>query len=261
MGMMSIGRSNVRRITLKNADGSVAGTVSISAPEKKKKKRLQYNFKEISSQILWAKTCGSAKQIAVRARVKAATLRMQRKVGEYDDKELDNAIVHAEQIARIAKKRMKQLQEEERAGKHSGETICEAELEEKDKDAGLTDMITPQDLDRSGEAVKECIRELEELLKQMEMSEDLEELSGITVQEDMDPADLELLKKKHRADELREITEADMKYLKTFFARLEKERREAAGGVSLEISGIEMPVPSAAEQAVIIEGGNFDTMA
>ena len=86
MGMMSIGRSNVRRITLKNADGSVAGTVSISAPEKKKKKRLQYNFKEISSQILRAKTCGSAKQIAVRARVKAATLRMQRKVGEYDDK-------------------------------------------------------------------------------------------------------------------------------------------------------------------------------
>ena len=69
------------------------------------------------------------------------------------------------------------------------------------------------------------------------------------------------MKKKHRADELREIAEADMKYLKAFFTKLERDRREVSSGVSLNLSGVEMPVPVAAEEPVIIEGGSFDVMA
>ena len=249
------------KVTLKNPDGSVAATVSFHTPEKKKVKRLNYNFKEISGQILRAKTCMSAKQVAVRARSKAAILRRQLKCGVYDDQELESAILHAEQMVRIAKKRMRHLEEEERAGKEKGETICEAELEGKEEETTLGDMIMPEDLGLSGEKVKELMQELQDLLEEMESQDELSDLYGITAGADIDPADLELMKKKHRADELREIAEADMKYLKAFFTKLERDRREVSSGVSLNLSGVEMPVPVAAEEPVIIEGGSFDVMA
>ena len=60
----------------------------------------------------------------------------------------------------------------------------------------------------------------------------------------MDPEDLEMLKKKHRAKELRKITEADMEYLKALFNELEKEKQDNQNGVSLELAGIEVsPFP------------------
>lgn len=264
---MAIGFGNpgkARRITLKNPDGSTAVTISINTASKKKLKKLNYNFKEISGQILRAKTCMSAKQVAVRARSKAAILRRQMKCGEYDDTELEHAIQHADQMVRIAKKRMKHLQEEERAGKNSGETVCEAEMEEK------TETVSLSDIKEDSEKIRELIREMQDMLEQLDDPEELEGLSGITTYEDMDPADLELMKKKHRADELREIAEADMRYLKAVFSRLEKERREASGsgsgshttgnGVSLEISGMEIPV-TPAEQPVPAEGGCIDMKA
>ncbi len=249
-----------RKIMLKNPDGSVAATISFSKPEKKKVKRLNYNFKEISGQILRAKTCTSAKQVAVRARSKAAILRRQLKCGVYDDQELESAILHAEQMVRIAKKRMKHLEEEERSAKQKGENICEAELEGEEEKTDAGDMILPEDLGLSGEKMKELMQELQNLLEEMESQDGLEDLYGITAGTNLDPADLELMKKKHRADELREIAEADMKYLKAFFSKLERDRREVASGVSLQLSGVEMPVPLAPEEPLIIEGGSFDVM-
>lgn len=57
-------------IQLKRADGTVVASVSRSVSKKssKKKKRLQYNFKEISRQIMAAKTSVGAGSIAARAR-------------------------------------------------------------------------------------------------------------------------------------------------------------------------------------------------
>ena len=61
MGMrIGSNNSNAAIIRLRNANGSSAGTVRISSPTKKKFKRLNYNFKEISSQILLTKTSGGA---------------------------------------------------------------------------------------------------------------------------------------------------------------------------------------------------------
>ena len=68
MGMrIGLNNSNVKVIKLRNATGSSAGTVRISSPEKKKLKRLNYNFKQISSQILLTKTSGGANRIKIRA--------------------------------------------------------------------------------------------------------------------------------------------------------------------------------------------------
>ncbi len=93
----------------------------------------------------------------------------------------------------------------------------------------------------------------------------------------MDPEDLDQLKKKHRAEELRKIMEADMKYLKAMFEKMAKEQQESAGGVSsssdngerptgydtggvsLELGGVEIPVESQAVSAAeLVEGGMID---
>ena len=106
------------------------------------------------------------------------------------------------------------------------------------------------------------MQELQEEVMESDGFGDLEELAEV-LRADMDPEDLELLKKKHRSDELREIAEADMKYLKAFFQKLERDKQAAmsssgggdsnsssggsytGSGVSLELSGMAQPVPAA----------------
>ena len=78
---------------------------------------------------------------------------------------------------------------------------------------------------------------------------------------------MEQLKKKHRSDEMREIMDADMKYLRAVFNKLEKERQSLSSGaksfgdipagVTLEISGLEMPV-ELPQMPVNTEGGCMD---
>lgn len=272
MSMMIGGiNSNVKRMTLKKADGTVAGSISVSKPKEVKKKKLSYNFKEISNQILQTKTAINAKQVVSRAFSQVVLLRLKYRTGQYDDEEVRHAIEHAEQMARVAKKRMKHLQEEESAKPHGG--ICQADLDEETPEIELEDLDNGDDSGISEEELKELmqelkkeIRDMEELAKEMSEDLDLDDLIGEVVQvvrKEMDPEDLELLKKKHRAEELREIMEADMKYLKAVFDKLAKEKQESSngsggfGGVSLEIGGMEMPV-EITEAPVMTEGGGVD---
>lgn len=266
MGMI-IGRDTaVRTITLRNRDGSAAGTISISKSgsknkNKKKLKRLQYNFKGMSAAILRAKTSGSARQAVTKTRTEAAMLRKKLKCGEYDDEELKMAIIHADQMVKIAKKRMKHLQEEERLKKGG---FCEAEMEEyEEQDLEYPELTGDEEIDV--EELKRLMEEMQKLQEEMAESQDfgdLEELAEV-LRADMDPEDLELMKKKHRSDELREIAEADMKYLKAFFQKLERDKQAAmsgssgsgdgnsgsggtncgSSGVSLELSGTAQLVP------------------
>ena len=62
--------------------------------------------------------------------------------------------------------------------------------------------------------------EMQALLEDMgleELSESLEVVKG-----DMDPADLRMMKIKHRNKEMKEIVKADSEYLKAYFEHLEK---------------------------------------
>lgn len=276
MGMMiGSNSSTVRRIDLKSADGTVAGSISYSTATKKttsqkKPKRLQYNFKEISSQILRAKTSGSARLAVAKARSKIALLQRQQKNGEYDEKEVEMAILHAKSMERVARKRLKNLEMEESVKK--GGKACPNTPEEEYDEPTMNDMgeedsvqLSKEELQKLAQelrqAMDEAMRDLEEEIAGNKLTEELTEV----ISDDMDPADLEQLKKKHRADELREIAEADMKYLRALFDKLAKEKQNISSGslnnssdaVSLEISGVEMPV-EAAEVPVPAEGGNVD---
>lgn len=273
--MIGSNSSTVRRIDLKGTDGTVVGSISYSTATKKttnqrKPKRLQYNFKEISSQILRAKTSGSARLAVAKARSKIALLQRQQKNGEYDEKEVAMAILHARSMERVARKRLKHLEMEEsiKKGGKAYPDAPEKEYEEPtledmggEDSFGLSKEEMQKLMQELRQAMDEVMRDLEEEMADSDLTEELTEvISG-----DMDSADLEQLKKKHRADELREIVEADMKYLRALFDKLAKEKQNISSGsfnnssdaVSLEISGVEMPVETA-EAPAPAEGANVD---
>lgn len=286
MGMKvagAYGSKTVRRLELKRADGTVAGSVTVTKTEKKKrKKKIQYNFKEISGRIMRSKTSGTARQTLVSARQKVVSLRRMwiTRYGVYDDRELYHAIVHAEAIARVAKKRLKHLQEEERADKQGGP--CEAEQEDQEKEILTEEMFSEEELaGMDPEELQELLQECQEIMQ--EAMEELDRLSRgmgsleeelmLANTEDMDPADLEQMKRKHRADELRDIMLADMRYLKALFDKLAKEKESggsgigeggyensgADAGVSLELSGMGVPVEASAPTAAeLVEGAIID---
>lgn len=282
MMSMKVSNSNVKRYVIRRPDGSVAGSMSVSkSGAQKKKKRLQYNFKQISNQILQTKTPTSARQVLTRARAKVVSLRRKLNLEGYECSEVRHALIHAEKIARIAKKRMKHLQEEESIHKKGGP--CEGDLVDEFEELDEDELWETEDAAQiSEEKMKEIMQELQEEIRELEeaLSDEtgLRELADemmVLSNREMDPADLELLKKKHRAEEMREIMEADLKYLKAMFDKLERERQEGPGnlnsnsdnnsatnskGVSLELGGIDIPV-EAAQGLVLPQGGTLDILA
>lgn len=73
--------NNVKEYTIKNPDGSVAGTIRITKPAKKKPKRLQYNFKYVSTRILMSKTSESAGKALATAQSNIGALYRKLKLG------------------------------------------------------------------------------------------------------------------------------------------------------------------------------------
>ncbi|MDE7258593.1 MAG: hypothetical protein K2N77_05075 [Lachnospiraceae bacterium] len=297
--MVGTRNSDVIKIEMYNRDGSYAGTMTVSKPRKrtttntksvsmannkKKKKKLQYNFKRLSNQIMRTKTSINAKQLTTKTKFQIADLRMKLISGDYDYVEIHNALTHAEKIARVAKKRLKHLQEEENLEKSGGKGMTEPEemQTEKDEEDEIIDTtgMTQDELKQLVQEIQEELEKIEEELeKTMEDSQDLMEEFVQGSKQQMDPKDLELLKKKHRADEIRDIMKADMEYLKALFDKLEKEKGAGisgfgdnssssdsddssgnSSGVSLQIGGIDIPV-SNVEAPLEIAGATVDVMA
>lgn len=293
--MLGISVSNRKRMEIKDMSGKVVGSVTVTkgkASQVVVKKRLPYSFKEISTRLLKTKKSGNAHQVLISARQKAVSLRLMYKGGVYDDDEVLAALMHAQAIVRVAKKREKHLQEEERAEKKIGKdgVFCEADLEEKTEEASSRQTHKEEreqtkakmDLQRMQKLMEQYERMMQEAMKELEQLDNIDALSeelGIDGEVSMDPEDLELMKKKHRADEMRAIVEADMKYLKFMFDKLEKERQSnnnsissyssvsydsnssANDSVSLELGGVDIPVEAAPDAMTIVEGGAVDVEA
>lgn len=256
-----------------NKSKAVNNILRFSKPKNRyqtKKKRLGYNFKKLSTQIMTSKTSSNAGKAVRDARGTLVTLLLKQKNGNYDEKELKSAIEHVKDMMRIAKKRKRHMEEEERAAR-SGSCFAEEEArvseeEEKKEEEQQSEINT--------EELEELARELKRLMQ--ESAAEMKKLADEIVSaswDDMDKKDLDNLKRKHRADELRELIEADMKYLKALFDKLAKEKQQsasaanfsssessssdAARGVSLQISGMDMPVETA-EAPVPAEGASVD---
>lgn len=276
MSMMIGGSNSANKVTrIKDLNGNTVATISVSSSKKGKKKRLQYSFKSISNQIMQAKTPNTAKMVATKARGKVAMLQRNIDNDDYDETELRHAIIHAKKMLRIAKKKMRHLEEEQAAkqqkttqieddGDGVPELPDEEEREQEQQEEELNQMVDEyQDL--MSELMAEFTQQtMEQMMEETQLQELADAFMGDVQQVDMSPEDLDKLKKKHRSDELREIMEADMKYLKAMINKLERERQEISTesftnpSVTLEISGIEMPVTAMQAPPVTPEGEVID---
>ncbi|MCM1386812.1 MAG: hypothetical protein NC231_05765 [Bacillus sp. (in: Bacteria)] len=285
-------KGNTTYITLKNKDGSTMGTLAVTKATraKTKKKKLTYNFKKVSNRIMASKTSSHANKAVREARGELVQLLMKQKSGDYDEKAVSDAITHARAIERVAKKHRKHIEEEERAKQtNSGmteeteeeeETLEEEEVEETEQAQQQAQaQQQQQQAERAAREMEQLAQEIEQMLRESEeaMNELADELMSSASCEHMDDDDIEQMKKRHRSEELRDIMEADMKYLKALFDRLAKEKQANASGadsysssdsantnssypisgVSLEIAGVDVPVETAAAP-VPAEGGCVD---
>ncbi|WP_026662471.1 hypothetical protein [Butyrivibrio proteoclasticus] len=180
-------------------DQSVSYADQLRAMRKKtkevsnEKKKLQYNFKKISSQIVRSKNSVSARKAVQAAKREIARLKRLKGSGEYDDEELQLAIDHAKSMEKVAKKKVVHLEQEElveRAHRGFGAALEEIE-EKKQEDEGEVEenteeseeLIAPsEELDVDEEYLPEYDYQhemqiaMEEYQQQMqEISEEIEE--------------------------------------------------------------------------------------
>lgn len=233
---------------------------------KKKTKKLNYNYRDVSGRILRAKTSVSANLVVAHARTMVAVLRRRYGCGEYNDRDLEIAIVHAEKMVRIAKKKVKNLKMEEQ-GKRASEADQAEERYEDEKSLNTADMQS-EEREVSEEELRDMIKELEQELQKLAAENSMDDLTdaclvggGAASKED-----LEKIKKKHRCDEMRQIVEADMKYLKAVFQRMLQEQQEIATAATLELSSAAAGTPisvsaAAAANAPTDSGGTVDASA
>lgn len=99
------------------------------------KKKLQYSFKKISSQIIRSKNSVSARSAVQAAKREVMRLIRLRNTGEYDDEELQLAIDHAKSMEQVARKKAVHLEQEEMVERHQkGFGAALEEIEDKKKE-------------------------------------------------------------------------------------------------------------------------------
>lgn len=108
-------------------------------------KKLKYQFKNISAKILRSKTSASAKQVVGQVRREILRLKREKQSGSYSEEEIEAAITHAKAMERVARKKVKHLEEEELAEASGG--LCadiqieEHDLAEKENDISSDDLM------------------------------------------------------------------------------------------------------------------------
>ena len=147
-------RENTKRATVVDQGLSYAKSLQASRTSSKEaalqKKKLQYSYKKISSQILRSKTSTSARSAASAAKREVMRLKRLKGNSDYDQEELELSIEHAKAMERVAKKKMHHLQQEEmieRTGSGLAQEIEEREEESDDRTEDSEDYTTDTDSD------------------------------------------------------------------------------------------------------------------
>ncbi len=111
------------------------------------KKKLRYQFKDISSKIIRSKTSQTARQAVSSARRELLRLKEEKKSGKYDAEEIEAAITHAKAMERAARKKVKHLEEEEML-KASGGPCADIEIEQEERlEDSQEENIESEDID------------------------------------------------------------------------------------------------------------------
>lgn len=237
-------------------------------------KKIKYQFKNLSSRIISSKTSIAAKQAAGQARREVLRLKNEKLKGGEDNSELDAAIAHAKAMERVAKKKAKHLEEEERVKVGDGYSIDQIEaddeafekavdndemeeaeaLEEFEEEQLSAELEAEQQAieQQVSEALTELISDLTDEMQELmdEMSLDEMMLMETAPGEELDPEELKDLKIKHRNKEMKELVQADAEYLKAVFDSLEKSQavdsNPVSVGATVNMASQVMDIPSVA---------------
>lgn len=195
-GMVTVNNSN------RMQGGISAIRMTSRKPTSKTKKQLNYNHREISGQLVRAKKSQNAATVVTRAKSRLATLQRQAGSGQYDSKEMANALAHARRMVRCAQLKVQNLREEEREQKsHKRERRSESQKNRNEVKRRVAQK------ERSVKS-KVVTQEIQKATKEKRIRRELAQKSRI-----------------HRNQEQNQITEADMKYLKGL--------KETNGGVKI----------------------------
>lgn len=198
-------------------------------------KSVKYQFKNISSQILRAKTSTSARQAVGQAEREVLRLKREKMKEGVDETEIDAAITHAKAMERVARRKVKHLLQEEMAeASGTKETmVTEEEIysigdvkDNEGKRDKITDDAEPEEtVERVEDLLEDMSREMQELMEDTGLEELNDALEAETA--DMEPEDIKMLKIKHRNKEMKDIVKADSEYLKAVFDHLEEQKNGA----------------------------------
>lgn len=240
-----------------------------------KKKKLNYNYKKISRQITMNNTSTGARRVITKAREEVVSLLRKQMSGKYDETDLRHAIIHARKMERVARRKKKHLEEEEKAAATGKGLVEQGAASNEDERMKKLEESMEHVKDEELERMQELMEEYERLMQELEDTgggnDLMKEYMGASEQE-MTPEQVDQLRKKHRANEMKDIVEADMKYLKAMFNKLEREKQavsqqafqqETNPAVSLELQGVDIPVSPDVGQsgAELVEGANVDALA
>ncbi len=240
-----------------------------------KKKKLNYNYKKISRQITMNNTSTGARRVITKAREEVVSLLRKQMSGKYDETDLRHAIIHARKMERVARRKKKHLEEEEKAAATGKGLVEQGAASNEDERMKKLEESMEHVKDEELERMQELMEEYERLMQELEdtggVNDLMKEYMGASEQE-MTPEQVDQLRKKHRANEMKDIVEADMKYLKAMFNKLEREKQavsqqafqqETNPAVSLELQGVDIPVSPDVGQsgAELVEGANVDALA
>lgn len=180
---------------------------------KRPKKKLNYNPREISSQLVRAKKSNNAGVVLIRARGKLSVLYKAYASGQYNNSEVQIAIVHARRMVECSRIKVRNLKEEEiLEGKNNRDKVNG----EQKKRNEIRRRVRRKEQDAK---VKMALEENQRILKEKMQKQILFQKRRI-----------------HRNYEQSKITEADLKYLEDQIKNNQSDNSSEYDGVSLEIS-------------------------
>ena len=186
---------------------------------KSTKKSLNYNAKQISSQLIRATKSRTAAAVLTKAKSTVNNLQHCLGTGEYDDSEVQIALAHAKRMVKCAQSKVSNLKQEENLQRKYEREKSAKEMQQKSE-------------------VKRRVHQKENNLKQKMATEEIQQ-----VQKEKSRRQ-EIIRKRrmHRNEERSNINEADMKYLQNTMDYKHGGNSTAAGAVTVDLSyvGLQM---------------------
>lgn len=155
------------------------------------KKKLNYNYKEVSNQLLRAKKPQGAANALTKAKSRLATLQRYAATGEYDSKEISAAVAHARRMVECAQLKVRHLKQEE--------------IENRKYKSENKSEVTQ----KKGEIKRRAANKERELKEKIA----IEEIQNVQ-KEKAKRIEIRQKRNSHRRQEQSKISEADMKYIK-----------------------------------------------